>query len=99
MANVQKRKRGPTTRGYVQIHVRIPPSVDAALAHHAWKMNRMPVAVLIRDLLQAYCAVSTDPKDPFFSERSMGCKIPPLPVERFPGYLDCLGYVLADDDA
>ena len=75
----------------VQVHLRLPVALVEVLNRHG-ALRKMPMSRFIEDALTVHVTMITDPEDIRFKPEVTGVRFPELPPERFPGYLESLGW-------
>lgn len=81
---------------FVEYNLRVPPWLYEIFRRHAF-IREVALSHLFNDILRTWAFLMTDPNDPQFSSEYTGYEAPTLPEERYPGYLDALGFDLTDE--
>jgi len=75
----------------LHVHLRLPVALVEVLDRHA-SLRKMATSRFTEDALIVHMTMITDPDDIRFKPEVLGVQFPPLPQERFEGYLRSLGW-------
>lgn len=79
----------------VTLSLRLPPEDIAVLRAHAYLRN-VKMNPFLSDLLRGWIVSMTDFNSPYFDEKALGFRGLPMPQDRYPRYLESLGYVVPE---